>query len=451
MKIKYIPVLLLILLAGGWSLYAAELEPSAGGTGIIFPVPELGNCASKEKCHEYCEDLEHMDACIIFAKGNGLMNEEEAQRAESFREDLEDGGGPGSCATALQCENYCSNIRNLHECMAFAEEHGHEGDEVEDGKKIEAYLSSGGKMPGGCSSREVCENYCSDIAHMEECITFAEEVGIGMRDGHTGEDLSPEQLRDVLTRMSEGKTPGACKSKNECEAYCEGGGHFEECMAFAEEMGLISAKDLEMARKTGGKGPGGCNSRSSCETFCNNPDNQQICFEFGKEKGILHEDDMERMRDGAKRMHEGLDQAPPEARDCVESVLGVENMTRMMSGNFAPGREMTVSLQECFQNMRPPEAENQFKSNFNEERQGGSRMQEPEQPHMDEGAQYQQQYEQQYQEQYREQYEKQYQERYEQQYQQYQNQQEYHLEGMTNYQPASVFGVFGVILAPFLR
>ena len=78
-------------------------------------------------------------------------------------------------------------------------------------------------------------------------------------------------------------------------------------------------------------------------------------------------------------------------------------------------------------------------------------MQEPEQPHMDEGAQYQQQYEQQYQEQYREQYEKQYQERYEQQYQQYQNQQEYHLEGMTNYQPASVFGVFGVILAPFLR
>ncbi len=430
---KYIVGVLLI--AGGVSLYAAEED-------IIFPVVELGNCVSKEACREYCEDLEHMDACINFAEANGLMSEEEADRAESFREDMEEGGGPGGCESALACENYCTDISHLNECIAFAEEHGHEGGEIEDGRRIQAYLSEGGSMPGGCTGRDSCEDYCSSVDHMDECIAFAEKAGISMRDGHTGEDLTPEQMRDILTRMKEGRTPGGCKSKDECESYCGGGEHFEECISFAEEMGFMSHEEAEMARKTGGVGPGGCNSRESCEAFCNSPDNQQTCFDFSKEHGIMREEDLERMRDGAEQMRGGLEQAPPETRDCVQSVLGAENMEKMMSEGFAPNRDMAMKLQECFQNMRPSESENHPPENS---------MMQPEMT-PEEIEQYRVQYE----EQTKQEFDRQYQEQYQQQYQyqgdqQIQQQEQPPAEFHESDNSASIWSIFNVLLAPLLR
>src|SRR3989344_7034263 len=258
----------LVLLSLGLGLAAAEID-------ITEPIAELGNGASQEECREYCEDLEHIDACVSYATAHDLMTEEEAARARSFRADLEDGGGPGGCTSPAACEDYCSDIARLDECIAFAEAHGHSGAEVEDGRRIKEDLDSGGAMPGGCTGRDSCEAYCSNVDHMEECIAFAEEAGITMRDGHSGEDLSPDELRKVMKAMQEGRTPGGCTSKEECEAYCTGGEHFEECVAFGEEMGFVSHEDAEMARKTGGMGPGGCQSREACEAFCNEPANQQ--------------------------------------------------------------------------------------------------------------------------------------------------------------------------------
>src|SRR3989344_2771511 len=63
---------------------------------------------------------------------------------------------------------------------------------------------------------------------------------------------------------------GNCKDKKACHAYCDDLAHVTECVAFAESHGLMSTDEARQARKfsrLGGKGPGGCTSKDSCESY----------------------------------------------------------------------------------------------------------------------------------------------------------------------------------------
>src|SRR3989338_391085 len=51
---------------------------------ITFPVPELGNCTSKEQCKTYCDDPANHDSCIAFAESHGLMSKEEVKIAREI-------------------------------------------------------------------------------------------------------------------------------------------------------------------------------------------------------------------------------------------------------------------------------------------------------------------------------------------------------------------------------
>ncbi|OHB18194.1 MAG: hypothetical protein A2749_00925 [Parcubacteria group bacterium RIFCSPHIGHO2_01_FULL_45_26] len=340
-----------IVLFAGLQMRAAEVD-------ISFPVVELGGCDTKEACFQYCESPEHIEACVSFAEKNGLMSKEDVSRARSFGKIVMSTGGPGACNSPASCEAYCADMSHLDECINFAEMHGHKGKEVEEGRKIQAYLKQGGQMPGNCSSKDGCETYCSSLEHMEECILFAEKANIVMEDGHTGENLSPEKLRLVMTLMREGKTPGGCTSKETCESYCMGGQHFEECIGFGEQMGFISPEEATMARKTGGKGPGDCQSREVCDVFCNNPINQEVCFEFASEHRLMSVEELGRIKEGASSIRQGLSEASPEVKTCIERVLGPEATEQALSGNFMPGPSLGEKMSQCFrENQFPPDSQ----------------------------------------------------------------------------------------------
>ena len=68
---------------------------------VTFPVPELGNCTSKEQCKTYCDDPINHNSCISFAESHGLMNEEEVKIARAIGTQKGPGGGVG-----LQCKKY---------------------------------------------------------------------------------------------------------------------------------------------------------------------------------------------------------------------------------------------------------------------------------------------------------------------------------------------------------
>src|SRR5579864_6307813 len=136
--------------------------------GVTFPVAALGNCANQDACRAYCNDPANMAACTAFAQSNGLVSKNDAAKASKFAQILQNGGGPGGCGTPDACAAYCSTIANLDACVSFAKAHGFTDDHIAQGEKVLKYIQSGGKTPGGCDSQSSCQSYCSDLSHAEE-------------------------------------------------------------------------------------------------------------------------------------------------------------------------------------------------------------------------------------------------------------------------------------------
>lgn len=310
---------------------------------IQFPIAELEDCKDKSDCKSFCDNKENIERCVSFAKEHNLISAEEAERAESF---AKVGKGPGGCE-GIACETYCEDLSHSDECLAFAKEHGFvEKDEIEKIEKVSKILKEGGETPGGCRGKNECQAYCSESSHAEECLAFAEKAGFMPK-----EEL--ERARKMLPLMAKGETPGGCKSKDQCEAFCQNPDNFEQCIAFAEKAGIMSGKELEMARKTGGKGPGGCQGRNECETFCNNPANQEICFNFAKEHGILDESKLKDIKEGMGQMRIGLDKAPEEVKSCLKENLGENIINDMEAGTLTPGPDIGERVRECFEKFMP--------------------------------------------------------------------------------------------------
>ncbi|MDO8590858.1 MAG: hypothetical protein Q7R65_02670 [bacterium] len=297
-------------------------------TDVKFPVAELGSCQSETDCISYCDDVAHANACIEFAKKNKIISSEEADSREKLAGVTE---GPGGCNSQKSCETYCSDIDKMDECFNFADKHNlFSAEERAKIVKIKDAVKAGVALPGGCKNKQSCESYCSDADHVDECLNFGEQSGFLSseeiqqykkfselrKSGETpgkcsskescdaycgspdnaeecinfaekagflsGEELA--QAKKVLPLLKAGKTPGACKNKQQCDAYCSDDSHTDECMQFGLDAGLISAKDAEMIKKTGGKGPGGCHSKEQCQSYCEQ--NQDECASWAKEHGL---------------------------------------------------------------------------------------------------------------------------------------------------------------------
>ena len=274
------------------SFYIVSAQDNEGLAGIEFPIPELGNCDSREACKAYCNNPINIEACVEFAEKHGLMDKNAGERALNM-------------ARGFQSQNFSG--------------------------------------PGGCKTHEACRTYCESGDNMEECITFAEAHG-----------MMPErelaEARKIMQLMREGRTPGGCNSRAACETYCISHDNFEECATFAVANGLASEKEVGIMKKilTEG-GPGGCKSREVCETYCNSGDHMEECLKFAIDNGLVPQEEIEHMREGMARMRAGLSQMPPEVRVCVENALGPDALAQMERGEFAPSPEVGIKMQTCFE------------------------------------------------------------------------------------------------------
>lgn len=126
------------------------------------------NCQGKEACESYCQSDEHFEECANFAEAAGFMNPKDAEMARKTK-----GKGPGGCKGKEECETFCNNKDNQETCFKFAEDNGMIPEE--DLKKMKegvnqmrgqegALPQEKGEFrpgPGGCSTPEECQNYCS--------------------------------------------------------------------------------------------------------------------------------------------------------------------------------------------------------------------------------------------------------------------------------------------------
>ena len=319
---------------------------STSSPSVTFPIAELGNCTDQANCRTYCNLSEHMTACLDYASTHGLMSQDEITQARKMVT-LATTGGPGGCTTKDQCEAYCASTDHLDECLSFAEKMNLvPQNALSEMKRIQAILKSGTDLPGGCTTKDQCEAYCADTAHMDQCVSFAEKAGI-----LTGKNL--EDAKKVLPFITKGQTPGGCTTKDQCEAYCSDATHTLECVSFAEKAGLISQEEAALVKKTGGVGPGGCTSKESCDAFCNLKENQDVCFTFAENNGLIKPEDLTAIKEGTARLRMGLSQFPQEVVQCLKDKLGADAVGKIESGQLVPNKELGDTIQGCFDQFKP--------------------------------------------------------------------------------------------------
>lgn len=323
---------------------------------VTYPIAGLGNCGDQASCASYCEQVDHMQACIDFAKKNSLLSQGEIDTSERVIKRVVEGKTPGQCKTRGECEQFCrGNVKNMKACVSFAEELNIlPPAELAQAKKVAQALEGGAKLPGTCTDKQSCDAYCSDTSHLDECLSFAEKADI-----LPANDIA--EARKVASFLRDGTTPGACKSKEECRNYCTDQSHFTECINFAEKAGLASKEDVEMAKKTGGKGPGGCTSKEACNAYCEDQSHVDECVQFGIATGVLPQEQIDNIQNAVDRIKQGLEGIDPEARKEVEACftdkLGADTYQKLMAKEIKPTQKMGDSIQACFQNVMKNYAE----------------------------------------------------------------------------------------------
>src|SRR3989338_1052880 len=245
----------------------------------------------------------------------------------------------GNCGSKSECHAYCDDLAHVKECIAFAESHGLMS--AGEAKKAREFERLGGKGPGGCTSKDECEKYCEDTSHMRQCLDFAKQSGM-----MSGEEL--QEAEKVATYVEAGgERPGGCRGEKECRAYCEDIAHADECVAFATKAGLMSEKEAEMFKKTGGKGPGGCQGRA-CEAYCKDESHRESCIAFAMEHDLMSEEDKQRMEQGREQAKQALEKAPPKVLECIESRIGSERLRAIRDGSGFIDRKLGEILPACF-------------------------------------------------------------------------------------------------------
>ncbi|MCM2339295.1 MAG: hypothetical protein NDI62_02460 [Burkholderiales bacterium] len=324
-----------------------EYKPKVSDTNIIYPIKELGSCKDKIDCANFCSKTVNMVACVNYAEEKKLLTGEDLRVSKAVAKRVAEGTTPGGCKSEEECKNFCSlKVENIKECVVFADELKiiPEKDLLE-AKKILKALEDGAEMPGSCKTKMECENYCSITSHIDECLNFAEKSEILSK-----EDL--QEAKKVSSFLKEGKTPGKCQNKKECEDFCSKEVNFSECVSFAEISGLISKEDAEIAKKSGGVGPGGCKSKKECEDFCNKEDNIDLCSSFAIEKGLVSEKDKELMTSGIDEMMKALSSMPEGMRStvegCLKSSIGEEKYNNILNKTTKPTKEIGSKIEACF-------------------------------------------------------------------------------------------------------
>lgn len=320
---------------------------SVDDSNISYPIGELGSCKDKADCANFCSKSENMVACMNFAEKQGLLKGEDLRISKIVAEKISKGQTPGQCKDQDSCEKFCKGkVENIDACIAFAEELNILPEsELAQAKNVAKAMKEGAKLPGSCKSKDECENYCEDGNHIDECLVFAEAANILPAD-------ELKEAKKVAAFLKNGETPGKCKSKKECDNYCKEEDHGDECLNFAEKAGFISKEEAEIARKVGGAGPGGCKGKDECEKYCEDENHADECANFAVEKGLVDDKTKGLMKNGIDQMKQSLDGMPAEVRsvveECLNSKIGRDKFQKILNKEVSPTKNQGESIQSCF-------------------------------------------------------------------------------------------------------
>ena len=168
------------------------------------------------------------------------------------------------------------------------------------------------KELGNCRNETDCLNYCDRPANLRACVDFAARHNL----------MSAEEIDQARKFVAAGgRGPGGCTSQESCESYCNDIAHIDECIAFGEENDLIPPEELEEAKKVqealkkGAKLPGGCRSKAACDSYCGDPTHFEECITFAEAAGFIPENELEEARKVLQAIKNGAIPPPCRGKD----------------------------------------------------------------------------------------------------------------------------------------
>lgn len=355
----FIAIFISVIFLGGIITITARAQIS----NITFPIPELGNCASKSECRAYCdidgpfaEDMtasqkaERREACQSFAQKNHIGKKQQID-AGKFGVIKQNGGPGGSCGKEADpisaCSAYCSITAHVPECVAYAKKHKlFEGKELEEAEKVSNALKSGAKLPEACKDAESCKEICEnaqDLGTAKQCFAFAEKAGL------LPENFDHGKAEKFFKLIEEGNGPFKdFKDFRQCEKPADDE-ILKKCIEFGEKNGFISADEARIAKETGGKGPGGCLGQE-CKTYCDSEEHQDECIKFSEEHNFISPEQKAEMEKGMQQFKDSINKAPEEVKTCLKEALGGNTLDQILFGNKRPSRELGDKMRSCFEN-----------------------------------------------------------------------------------------------------
>ncbi len=193
---------------------------------------------------------------------------------------------------------------------------------------------------GNCSGVSDCRDYCNVAANQTACLDFAAQHNLMTQ-------AAIARAQQLLSLIQNGQTPGNCSTAQECRTYCSDSAHADACLNFAEQAGFVSAAQVSAIRQNNGKGPGGCTSEQSCAAFCNNSANQSVCLDFARQNGLISQVQAQNIQKSATGLRIGLQQFPGQVVSCLKGELGDNAVGELESGNITPNASTSAVVNGC--------------------------------------------------------------------------------------------------------
>lgn len=139
------------------------------------------------------------------------------------------------------------------------------------------------------------------------------------------------------TGQGESGGPGGCKTKAECDAYCDS--HPGEC----DEQVRQAGGEIKEVKPV-------CSTNEECKIFCKDPANAEAC------KNVVIEESPEEaesakpevISEEIEKLRQNILQMPAQSQECLKQTWGAESFDRVMAGKAPETPVKAETLQSCY-------------------------------------------------------------------------------------------------------
>lgn len=163
---------------------------------FTYPISQLGNCRDKQECFYYCEIPANLESCAAYENENATvdMNVLGASDSAQTKTYVFPIAELGNCATRQECYAYCNNPDNKSVCLAFAQAHqtkspSAQGQPTSGNSSLAVLFAQEAKRVLGCDYATTCRTFCNVSENKAKCSAFVKSFNAGHKSQNTGTEM----------------------------------------------------------------------------------------------------------------------------------------------------------------------------------------------------------------------------------------------------------------------